>query len=298
MGVGAGYTIEVRDCKFTSIEKFEPISVDDGLLEIDCIANAIGDIKGDSYYYSSDWVRDVPMVVTNIFLNYGELFDSYKVDPNMITSEAADRILRELQNELDYDADSIQDVYFDEDFTSRLTVNDFNIDEIKRLLLSSYFDFGGSADLGGGWSHSTFTGDFTITCERPFVDESYSIEIPNKYIVEFIDLALTGDNKIYNVVFNGVGEDDSDDVDDAILRLGELIRDEIVQNGIDSVDFAHCYVEELYWTEDVDGNQDFIDPWYDNIVYRADDSDFEDLQDAVGELNEEDDTGVDEGFDI
>ena len=95
-----------------------------------------------------------------------------------------------------------------------------------------------------------------------------------------------------------MGEDDSDDVDDAILRLNELIRDEIVQNGIDSVDFSHCYVEELYWTEDVEGNQDFIDPWYDNIVYRADESDFEDLQGAVEELNEEDDTGVDEGFDI
>jgi len=270
MGAGAGYTVEVRDCRFTSIDKFEPIAIDDGLLEIECVANVIGDIKGESYYYGSDWVEDVPMIVTNIQLNYGELFDGYKVNPDMLTPEATERILNELVNELDYDADSIEDVYFDEDFISRLTINDFNLDVIKRLLLSRYFEFGGEANLGGGWSHSTFTGEFTITCERAFYDESYSIEIPNKFIVDYLDKAITGDNRIYEVVINGYGVDGYDDQDEAILRLGELIQEEIAKNGIDSIDFSNCYVEELYWTEDVDGNQDFIDPWYDNIVYRAD----------------------------
>ena len=76
------------------------------------------------------------------------------------------------------------------------------------------------------------------------------------------------------------------------------IRDDISAKGIDSIDFSECFVEELFWQENVNGEIDFVEPWYDNIVYRADESDFEDFLGAVEELNEEDDTGVDEGFDI
>ena len=76
------------------------------------------------------------------------------------------------------------------------------------------------------------------------------------------------------------------------------IRDDIAENGIDSIDFSECFVEELYWQENVNGEIDFVDPWYDNIVYRADPADFEDFAEGLGELNEENNPGIDEGFDI
>ena len=246
MGAGAGYTIEVQNCKFNSIDSFTPVAISEGLLEIDCQINATGDIRGESYYYGCPWIVDVPMVITHIDLNYGELFDGYKVDRDMLTPEAAIRILNEYNAKFDADAEDITDIYFDTDFTSLLTIDDFNYDIIKSSILNSYFSIEGEASLGGGWVHSTFNGEFTITVEQSFYDESYTIELPDKFIVDYLDRAVMGENVLYDVVFNGdvIASYGYGEEDEAIEALVQEIDKAIAEGGLESVDFSDCYVEQ------------------------------------------------------
>lgn len=303
MGAGAGYEVEVKDCKFTDIRSLTVTEVNDGLISVDCDADMLGSVKASSYYYGCDWVADVPMKIAHMDLNLGELFDGYgyNVDPEMLTPEAADRILNELITELDYNAETIGDVYFDEDFTSRLLAEDINTEAVKNALLDRFFSISGKASLGGGWTHSTFSGIFTIEVNRSYYDESYTIEITDKYVIEYLDKAVTGDNKFYDAVYNGEIIESFDDEKGAIEYLKNEIMEALTSGAADTIYPDDCYVEEaeyimLNGKGDGDVNYD-----YSQIVYKASedpDFDFGAVIDTIEELNEEDDVGVDEGFDM
>lgn len=266
MGAGAGYTIRTKDVEITGkiqINTFDVVEDKNWLITtVDCNVPIEGSIQGESYMYSFDWINRVPMTVTSIVINF------YKTDeyPDVTTG----MIQEVLENTTNYEGECL---------------------------------------YGGGWVHSTFEGDLEIeSWSNPsYTDDihSVSIMIEHKNIIDFIDLAVSGENVEYHVCFNddfvdvfsGIGSDD-----EAIDRLKELIREEIKENGIDDIDFSNCYVEEFYWTEDVDGNMDIVTPWYDNIMYNAyDDYDeFEELAEHLSEVRDEidPDLGVDEDFDI
>lgn len=273
MGAGAGYTITVENCKFTSIDTFIPVGISDYLLEIDCVANIMGDIKSESYYHGCPFVVDVPMVVTHMaidFCNMGTYY--YKADPDMFTPEAVDRILGEYNGEYD----DFSSIYIDDEFLSKLTINDFNLDYFKQTLLSSYYSFGGASDLGGGWVHSTFGGVFTIENDSGFyADESFTIEIPDKFVVKYLDKVTTGDNVIYDIIFNGDVIDGTDDGDEAIDALKGYIQDAIAKDGPEAVDFSDCYVEEVLDILLNGIGESDIDADYPYTVYKAEeDSEF------------------------
>jgi hypothetical protein len=261
MGAGAGYDILTKDVSIVGDIQINSFDVREDknwlITTVDCNVPIVGSVMGESYYYNSPWIEDVPMIVTNVVINF------YKTEefPNV----TEDDIREVLTNDINYEGKGI---------------------------------------VGGGWSHATFNGNWKITSwnDSAYTDDisSASITIDHPNIVNFIDLAVTGDNREYDVVFNGDALDAYEDQDEAIARLKELIREEIAESGIDSIDFSSCYVEELYWTEDVEGNIDIVDPWYDNIVYNAevDFDEFEALGEVADELNEENDVGIDEGFDI
>ena len=246
MGAGAGYSIETKDVKIVGdvqINSFERTGEDSNaifrydVIDVDCNISLIGSVKATSYMYGCDWIKDVPMTVTGVSINF--LHDG-----------------------------------------SNAEISEGDIADI----LSNTKNYVGEAMYGGGWDADDI--------------DNVIITIDNKYIVDFIDLAVTGDNKEYSIVLNGEPVDSFEDQDEAIDQLDTWIRDDIAENGIDSIDFSECFVEELYWQENVNGEIDFVDPWYDNIVYRADPADFEDFAEGLGELNEENNPGIDEGFDI
>lgn len=263
MGAGAGYTIAVKDVKITGdveLTSFRKVGEDSNMMfrydviECNCNIPIIGSIKADSYMYGCDWIKDVPMTVTGVTINF--LKD---VDGDIPILEAD--IMPILENTVNYIGDGV---------------------------------------YGGGWTHSTFDGVFEISPDGDYADDvsDVIINIENKYIIDFIDLAVQGDNKEYEVVLNGEPVDSFEDQDEAIEQLDAWIRDEIAENGIDSIDFSECFVEELYWQENVKGEIDIIDPWYNNIMYRPDPADFEEFAESVDELGEETNPGIDEGFDI
>lgn len=169
-------------------------------------------------------------------------------------------------------------------------------------ILRNPANYAGEGTFGGGWSHSTFDGVFNINPKGDYTDdvEDVTLSIGNQNLINFIDLAVQGENKEYDVIFNGDDLEGYETQDEAIDALDAMIYDEITANGIDSVDFSSCYVEELYWEEDAEGNQDILDPWYDNIVYKVYPEDFSDYSEAVDELGEEVNpaTDIGEDFDI
>lgn len=262
MGAGAGYTIEVKNAKI------------------------VGNVQINSFELTGE--------DSNLMFQY----DVYTVDcvVPLTGSVRAESYM--------YSCDWISNV----PMTVRsVTINFMRYDGMPEVteqdimqILNNTANYIGEGVYGGGWSHATFDGEIEI---RPDVDHNdyaddisevvITIDHPN--IVNYIDKAVTGDNKEYSIVFNGDPIDGYEDEDEAIKRIKEIIREEITENGFDSIDFSNCYVEELYWSEDVDGNQDIVDPWYDNIVYRADDDydDFENFADALGQFDDDDDIGED-----
>lgn len=261
MGAGAGYTLQVKDVQITG--------------DIQIISfGKIGET--DTYVFHYD-VIEVECVVP--------ITGSVKADSYM------------------YGCNWIEDVPMT---VTKLNINVDSGAEITEAeisdILSNPANYVGEGVYGGGWTHSTFDGVFNINAKGDRIDdvEDVTLSIENQNLINFIDLAVQGENKEYDVVFNGDALEGYEDQDEAIAALDEMIRNEILENGIDSVDFSSCYIEELYWEEDAVGNQDILDPWYDNIVYKVYPEDFSDYSEAVDELGEEMNPASDigEDFDI
>ena len=263
MGAGAGYTITLRNCKIQSINS---ISIDEFTetkmgpyigheVVVDCDIDVIGDIRAESYMYSCDWIKNVPMTITSATLS----IDS----PDGVTEKTVEDAIRE-------------------------------------------GSFNGEGVYGGGYIHSTFDGEFEIDdiAESDYWNDitGATVKINHPNIIQFIELAVTGDNKEYEVRFNNEPIEGFEDEDEAIEYLKQTIREVITESGIDSIDFSDCTVEELFWEENVDGEVDIVTPWYDNIRYCADTDydEFEEFADNISEISDEidPDLGVDEDFDI
>jgi len=264
MGAGAGYTIETKDVKITGdiqIYGFDKVREDSNtmfkydVIEVDCNVPITGSVRAESYMYNCDWIKNVPMTVTTVTINFMQYEGAKEV------TEAD--ILEILRNTTNYVGEGV---------------------------------------YGGGYIHSTFDGEFDIRPSSDYADDidAAVITINHANIVNFIDLAVTGDNREYEVRLNGEAIESFEDEDEAIEALKSMIRDEISENGFDSVDLSDCTVEENYWVEDVDGNFDIDDRGYYNIRYCADDDydEFEEFAETIDELHNEGEPGIDEDFDI
>lgn len=155
-------------------------------------------------------------------------------------------------------------------------------EDMIREVLENTVNYDGEGSYGGGWTHSTFDGTFELTDwhHYSYADDinKVTMTIPDKLVCEYLDRAVTGDNKIYNVIYNGEVYDGYSNDDDAIQALKELIAEGIKIGGPESVDFSECYVD---WEYDVlvneMGEADVVYPGGENIVYTADgDPDYED----------------------
>ena len=264
MGAGAGYTIETKDVKIVGdiqIYGFDKVREDSNtmfkydVVEVDCNIPITGSVRAESYMYNCDWIKNVPMTVNTVTINFMQYEGAKEVT----------------------EADILE-------------------------ILRNTTNYVGKGVYGGGYIHSTFDGEFDIRPSSDYADDidAAVITIDHENIVNFIDLAVTGENKEYEVRFNGEPIESFEDEDDAIEYLKQTIREEITENGIDSIDFSDCCVEELYWEENVDGEVDILSPWYDNIMYEAetDIDEFEEFADTMDELHSENEPGIGEDFDI
>jgi len=245
MGAGAGYKIFVEDVEVSNFKSISIASIDkeQNVFNFDCEADAVGSVRGESYYDGCPFIKDVKMILTGISVG-AELFDSngYHVDPDMLTPEGAKRLFAIMVQ--DYDIDDISECPFDNDFIQALEISDLNPDYFKSFFSSSYFNITGESDtIGAGWSHATFDGNFTIETDSY---DTYDLNIPDKFIVDYLDRAIVGDNKVYDIIYNGEIHETMDDEDDAIAELKTLISEGIKIGGIESVNLDECYVEQGY----------------------------------------------------
>ena len=131
-----------------------------------------------------------------------------------------------------------------------LTIEDIDKNYIKSEL-SEASNYTGSGNLGGGWVHSTFDGNFEL--DRINSRSGYNSidkitgQVVSQMVIDFIDQAVTGDNVEYDVYFNGDGLDGYDELDKAIEALKEYINKEIADGNVEDINFSECTVERYYY---------------------------------------------------
>ena len=296
MGAGAGCDITIKDCKVNSVDD---INLQNATLEVDgwnvtitldCAVHMDGTVNVASYYDGSGDIEEVALTVTNISL--GLDFGSGE-DDDILTAEAIDRF----ENQFDDDINSLW-----EDFLPLLTVNDIDPEYLKREL-SSGENYTGTGKIGGGWTGFTFEGQMEIddVDSRSGYNPvgGYTCSIDEQFVIDYIDAAKYGDNQEYTAYYNNDILDTYTTEEEAITAL----KQEILAN-IPAADLSNCQVERTYyWLRN--GNVDNFEYESDVdagvVVYSADndpDFNFEGVAEAIEELNEEDDVGVDEGFDM
>ena len=74
MGAGAGYTIETDQVSLDGDILIDSFDVNpDGewlVTTVNCNVSVLGSVRANSYYNGCDWIKDVPMMVTNIVINF------------------------------------------------------------------------------------------------------------------------------------------------------------------------------------------------------------------------------------
>ena len=298
MGAGAGCTIEISNSRVNDVD---PISLEGATLDVgkwsasitlNCKIYIEGSIEVSSYNYSSGEVEEVSMTVDNVTLNLG-IGDGNNGE--ILTADAIDRF----EEQFDGDIESIW-----EDFLPILTVDDIDPLYIRDVLLHDRNNsFDGSGKFGGGWIGVTFAGAFDID----EVDEKsgynsisgYSAHVNEDFVIDYLDKAKYGDNIEYTAFYNGDILDTYNELDEAINALkAEILAD------LGAVDPEECYVESNYYylRNGSVGNYEYESDWdYSEVEYCADsdpDFDFETLSDISNEIDEENDVGIGEDFDI
>lgn len=263
MGAGAGYTIEGRDISLVDNVHISNIAYDNaiGELVVDCDVLCKGAIKAESYYYGCDWIDDVPMHISNIKLDVE--YESWGIFSN--------EFIATIESMFD---DNIQNIDYLE-YKNMITIDSFDTNEISGLLGRYLDDFRFSVSYGGGWSHATFSGEFTVD-DASFGTDGYyetgimafDVTIGPSMVIDFIDLAVQGENRDYTVYYNWEPLDGFSSMADAIDYLKQTIQEQIDAGSVDDIDFVNCYVSEDFWTQDVQGNIDYLDG-FDNTVYQA-----------------------------
>ena len=276
MGAGAGYTIYTKDISITNLDEgsikiTELNQWNNGLVhgltaEVDCSIEAVGDVRAESYYYGCDWIKDVPFTITHVSININIGMGFNK---EILTQDAIDQFTSY------YGVDDVEELY---DELKSLSVSQINRSYVVDCIKDGYFD--GDGLVGGGWTHSTFDGEVTLSLnDHDGYNELYdaTIRITDKEVVEFIDLAVTGDNTEFTAWYNGEPLDTYGTVEEAKEALKSEIDQAMADGNADDIDFSDCYVEGRYWkllnaageveSRDVD---DFVE-------YTADgDSDYDD----------------------
>lgn len=238
MGAGAGYTITTNNISL------------DGNVTINSF-----DVKAENDWLTTTVDCNVPLIgeVKAASYNYG---CDYVKDVHMIATKMIINFLKSTEY-------------------PEVT------EDMIREVLENTTNYEGEALYGGGWIHSTFDGEFTLTdwLHYSYADDINSVTmiIPDTYVKEYLDRAVTGDNISYTVIYNGEIYEGFSDEDDAIRTLKDLIDEAIKISGPESVDFSDSYVE---WAYDIllneDGETDVDFPYGNNVVYTADgDEDYE-----------------------
>lgn len=291
MGAGAGYTIEVSDAKVVS-----SVDVSTFTLEKDggyCTATVPCDVKlsatlsGGSYYDGIGEIANVALTVSSVViaLEFGNGFND-----DLLTPEAIDKYERQFGEDINSLWRELVDV---------VEPSDININFIREEM-SYGINYNGEARLGGGWVGSTFDGTFTAELDgRGGSNEllSADMSVDEDFVIDFIDKAKYGDNLEYTVFYNDDIMDSYSEKDEAIAALKEEIF-----SDIENADPSGCYVEEnRYYLRDggVDTYEYETDWDYSEVVYSADaDIDFDAVTDLIDEMDEENNPGIDEDFDI
>lgn len=279
MGAGAGYTISVKDCDVVDINESSIRIVklgdwDNGLVRggsaiVECDIKITGSVSAESYYYGCDYIKDVLMSIVSaeVNLGFGNGFNK-----EILTPEAVSKYTTQ------FGVDDIETLY--EELIDNVTVNDIDMSYIIDVLKHDISHLTGEGSYGGGWTHSTFDGEFELSRidDRDGYNDTYSatIRIDNQNVIEFIDEAVQGDNVQYATL------DDYDIIDafnteeEAISALKEYIRDTVLtEYDIEDVDFsAYTVQEEFYYMTDAENYEYEYSDWGE-VVWTADESDFE-----------------------
>lgn len=293
MGAGAGYTIKVSNVERPSTIDISDFTItkDSGYCtaEVPCNVKISATLSGGSYYDSIGEIEDVALTVSSVViaLGFGNGFNE-----ELLTSEAIAKY------EAQFGAD-INDLW--RELVEVVEPSDIDINFIREEM-SYGINYEGEARLGGGWVGSTFDGTFTAELDgRDGSNEllSATMSVDEKFVTEFIDKAKYGDNQEYTAYYNGDILESYTTLDEAV----EALKNEILEDPM-AADLYDCYVEcaRYYLVNGSENNWEYeTDYDYATIEYNADsdpDFDFEALAEAAEELNEENDVGIDEDFDI
>ena len=263
MGAGAGYTLELKDC--SDVILGDAINGKDLTLEKEGGSCAVI-IKGDvcqltstvnaaSDYYGTDDIKNVAIKITEVVLDLG-IGNGYNQE--ILTEEAVEKYEKQFCNKKEFCDE--EDFQYEEgphdindlwkELIEVLTIEDIDKNYIKSEL-SEASNYAGSGNLGGGWVHSTFDGNFEL--DRINSRSGYNSidkitgQVVSQMVIDFIDQAVTGDNVEYDVYFNGDGLDGYDELDKAIEALKEYINKEIADGNVEDINFSECTVERYYY---------------------------------------------------
>lgn len=155
-------------------------------------------------------------------------------------------------------------------------------EDMIREVLENPVNYWGKGVYGGGWTHSKFDGEYEIKqfSKVDYMDDidSVEIKIDDELVVDFIDLAVQGENLEYEVIFNDDAIESYESEDEAIQALKATINDTIAEYGPEGVNFNNCYVEQMYWILLNGEGEDDLDVDSVYRVYNAsDDPDYEDI---------------------
>lgn len=273
MGAGAGYTIYVKNSKVSNIDSVEVVDIvrDNYYIGVvvNCRADVIGDVRAESYYYGCDWIKDVPMVLEQVELG---IDFGYGYDEDVLTTEAVEKYMAE------FNVGDVSDAY--SEILKVFTVEDLDVDHIIDRINDSWVD--GEGNYGGGYMRNNFSGTFELddldSHDGYNEAQGATLTITDKFVIDFIEKAVYGENIDYNIFFDGVNEDGSDNENDAIQSLKNMISEAITDGDIDDIDLSQCYVmAEYYQLMNAEGEIDYVDLDSSEIVYSADtDPDYED----------------------
>lgn len=274
MGAGAGYTVEVKNSDVKSVDVgsivIENLTIDKTgpltwlIANVSCDVDVVGDVRAESYYYGCDWISDVnfKVVHADIDLGIGNGYNSSVLRPDSVAR---------FEEQFDTDIESLY-----KEIIPLITPDDIDYSYIAEQLKSNGF-YDGSGVVGGGYIHSTFDGEVELTDLDSY--DGYNgiykaaIIIQDKNVVDFIDLAVLGDNVQYVTLENYDVIDAYNTESEAIDALKEYIRDEVLTKyPIDDVDFsAYTVREEFYYMANA---EDYGDSDWGEVVWTADESDF------------------------
>ena len=293
MGAGAGCTIKIKNCEVVDIGEInlQGATLDtqkwSASLIIPCSIKLSGTVNVSSYYDTTGDIEEVAMTVDSVvlYLGFGENYNK-----DILTADAVSRFESQFGG-------NIEDIT--EEILPVLTVSDIDPEFIRSELdYGNYYE--GSGNFGGGWVRSTFDGAFEITdvnSSNGYNDiTDYTGSIDEAFVIEYIDVARYGDNLEYTTFYNGEPIDIYGDLDEAIAALKREI-----EANLAGTDPYECYVVSSYYflTNGSVGNYEYESDFDSSTVeYRATDDYSDELFDTIDELDAENDTGIDEDYDV